>query len=299
MKEADPLVSVVVIAYDSARYIENTLDSIKAQRYGNLELIVSDDGSSDQTVEICRRWSEQNAGRFVRAEIVESPVNTGIPANCNRGLRQARGEWVKFIAGDDALLENCIRDNADYCASHPDTAVLFSETRKMDEQGNMLGDGIQAYSSEKKGWRQRFFLLPREEQLKTYARKPLFLETSTSFYNRDILVGKGGFDERLCIFEDIPSYLTLLSAGWRLSHMPAYTVVYRVSPDSISKRKEGGLDRKRLEEMAFIYKTYRRPHLSWGCVKDHPALLEGWLDYIYTLRYHMPGAWIIKKLMHF
>ena len=80
----NPLVSIVVITYNSAEYVLETLESAKIQTYQNIELIVSDDCSKDDTVRICREWLEQNGERFVRTDLVMSNKNTGVPANCNR-----------------------------------------------------------------------------------------------------------------------------------------------------------------------------------------------------------------------
>ena len=100
-----PLVSIIVITYNSAKYLVDTLESIKDQTYKRIELIISDDFSSDDTISICQNWVAQNAERFVNTNIILAERNTGIPANCNRGGIKAKGEWLKFIAGDDFGLD--------------------------------------------------------------------------------------------------------------------------------------------------------------------------------------------------
>ena len=102
--EKQPLVSIIVITYNSSKYVLETLESAKAQTYQNIELIVSDDCSIDNTVEICKEWIEKDKERFVRTELITAEKNTGIPANCNRGVKAAQGEWVKLIAGDDMII---------------------------------------------------------------------------------------------------------------------------------------------------------------------------------------------------
>ena len=62
MKE--PLVSIIVITYNSSKYVLETLESAKAQTYENIELIISDDGSTDDTIKICKNWLEKNQDRF-------------------------------------------------------------------------------------------------------------------------------------------------------------------------------------------------------------------------------------------
>ena len=66
-----PLVSVAVIAYNSEKYILETLDSVKEQTYDNIELVISDDCSTDNTVKICRHWASQNAQRFSNIQIIQ------------------------------------------------------------------------------------------------------------------------------------------------------------------------------------------------------------------------------------
>ena len=76
-----PLVSVPVITYNSSKFVLETLESIKAQTYQNIELIISDDCSTDNTVELCQKWVEENKERFVRTQIITSDLNTGVSAN--------------------------------------------------------------------------------------------------------------------------------------------------------------------------------------------------------------------------
>jgi glycosyltransferase involved in cell wall biosynthesis len=121
------LVSVPVITYNSSKYVLETLESIKAQTYQNIELIISDDCSTDNTVEICRKWIEENKSRFVRTELITSDVNTGVSANGNRGRNACRGEWIKSIAGDDLLMPNCIESYVNYVKQTPEAIYIFSK----------------------------------------------------------------------------------------------------------------------------------------------------------------------------
>ena len=102
----NPLVSICIVTYNSAEFIVETLESAKAQTYENIELILSDDCSKDNTVEICRQWIEENSTRFTNCEIVTTPINTGVAANLNRAIAKAKGEWIKSIAGEKKLLIN-------------------------------------------------------------------------------------------------------------------------------------------------------------------------------------------------
>jgi alpha-1,3-rhamnosyltransferase len=124
-----PLVSVVVVTYNSFHFVVETLESIKSQTYTNIELIISDDCSTDETVRLCRNWIDINDGRFVRAIVLTSDENTGIPANCNRGIIAARGEWIKLIAGDDLLIDSCISNYVSIIQDN-DSLVFFSNVER-------------------------------------------------------------------------------------------------------------------------------------------------------------------------
>ena len=70
-----PLVTVVVITYNSSKYVIETLDSIYNQTYTNLELIISDDCSKDDTIKICEDWLKKNGNRFYHTEIITTEIN--------------------------------------------------------------------------------------------------------------------------------------------------------------------------------------------------------------------------------
>lgn len=153
-----PLVSVPVITYNSSKTIIETLDSIYNQTYPNIELIVSDDCSPDNTVEICQDWIEEHKERFARVELLTVEKNTGTSGNCNRAEAACQGEWIKSIAGDDILLPNCIQDCIEYVSEHPEAILLFGkmETFGSTEEENNRVAAYFDYS---------FFEMTPEEQL--------------------------------------------------------------------------------------------------------------------------------------
>ena len=130
----NPLVTVGVLTYNSSRTVLETLDSIKAQSYRNIELVVSDDASTDNTVELCRKWISANKDRFVRCELLTVPKNTGIPANANRRLEAARGVWIKGVAADDLLAPDCVENFINYVNEHPEAEVIFAKYQRFKKE---------------------------------------------------------------------------------------------------------------------------------------------------------------------
>ena len=93
-----PLVSICVITYNSSKTVLSTLESIKAQSYSNIELVISDDCSPDNTVEIVQQWLEENKSWFIRTELITVEKNTGVTGNVNRSCKNTQGKYVKPIA---------------------------------------------------------------------------------------------------------------------------------------------------------------------------------------------------------
>ena len=128
------IVDVVVITYCSAKYVLQTLDSIYAQTYQKLGLIVSDDCSADKTVEICRQWLCSHKERFVHSEIIETSRNQGTVFNCQRAFEKVKTEYYVMIAGDDYLdsthIEKCV---AKYTAM-PNLGLVYTSSNLVLEK---------------------------------------------------------------------------------------------------------------------------------------------------------------------
>ncbi|HMM12750.1 MAG TPA: glycosyltransferase family 2 protein [Bacteroidales bacterium] len=131
-KENNPLVSIRVLTFNSSRFIIETLESAKAQTYSNIELIISDDGSTDNTVDLCKDWINDNHDRFVRIELIVSKINTGVGSNMNRAIKACKGEWIKGLAGDDLLIPDAIENIINFSNKNPDVEVVFGKAYGID-----------------------------------------------------------------------------------------------------------------------------------------------------------------------
>ena len=118
------LVSAVVVTYNSADTVIETLDSIYNQTYPRIELIVSDDYSTDNTGEIVREWCRTHRQRFERVLIRNPKRNLGVTKNCNHAIAQANGKWIAEMGGDDILLEECIKEKIEYASNNKCEMVM-------------------------------------------------------------------------------------------------------------------------------------------------------------------------------
>lgn len=255
MKEK-PLVSIIVITYHSAKYVLETLESCKVQTYNNIELIVSDDGSTDETVRICRDWIQTHSKRFVRTELVTAEKNTGIPANCNRGVRSAKGEWIKLIAGDDALLPTCIELNINYIKNHKQVHVLQSECIHYTDNF-----GEQNFSAISNLAQNPFFTYPAKKQLALLIKKN-HLSAPSVFFSRISYDAVGGFDEDFRKIEDYPFWLRLVNSNYKFFSLAQPTVKYRIHSESVQKKEKPFITSDYVYELQMIDKKYRYPHMK-------------------------------------
>ena len=217
----EPLVSIIVISYNSSKYILETLDSAKNQTYANIELIISDDGSTDGTTKLCEKWLSKNHIRFKNTQLIKFKDNTGISANCNRALKESSGEWIKFIAGDDLLLENCISINIENTMKY--NFPLFVSDMEVFDQTGILLSLTENYNKAIRWFGNK----SQKEKTKSYLRFPIMLNIPTYFVKKSIVIDVGGFDNDFKFLEDTPFFTRFFLKKYDMHHIPAISVRYR------------------------------------------------------------------------
>lgn len=282
MPTFQPLVSVVVTTYNSQSTILDTLISLKNQLYPNIELIVSDDASTDNSLEIVQKWLNKNKSRFIRTQLVTTPNNTGVSANCNRCISAANSTWIKLIAGDDILFPNCIGENVTFIEANPEAKIIFSQVQVFKNNfdprnylraipANFPNNLMHPDFSPTDQWS----ILVESDRI-TY--------TPSSFINRQCFLDVGGFDEEIKLQEDYPMWLKLTKAGYRLYYFHKPTVGYRQHDNALNNTHGKELF-KQLEVKAFkARKKYAHPYLplfrrkreNWVYMVKKLFLTMGW-----------------------
>lgn len=257
MYDFSPLISVVVITYNSSKYVLETLESVRVQTYLNIELIITDDGSTDSTLKVCREWLKENQKRFVRTQLLTVSKNTGIPANCNRGYRAAKGEWIKGVAGDDALLPDCIKNYVDFVFNNPEIEICHSSVAVYNntfESKNFIGisDCPTIFKSDKNSSTDQFRLL----SFKCMVKAP------SIFCKKELIARMGFLDESIPLCEDWPMWLKITHRGTRFYYFDHPSVKYRLVNTSVyTGRGKGHLVNEFYKIEKEIYKKNIKPYL--------------------------------------
>lgn len=264
-----PLVSIVVISYNSAKTIVETLNSIREQTYSPLELIVSDDASADETVAIARAWLNENRSRFVRTNLVVAEKNGGIPSNCNRGINSAQGEFIKSIAADDILLPDCIQDNVSFMQENPNAEVCISRMQEFAEK-----NGSHFFFEERpiSQFELDFFASEPKEQYKALLSR-CFIDAPAAFF-KSSLAKSSPYDEQFPAMEDWPKWLELTSAGIKLHLLNKRTVLYRIGNGISSHPQKEFYKKSFMESQKLFYIISLRQQLLENKMNERVAKFD-------------------------
>lgn len=259
------LVSVIVLSYRSAQTIVETLDSIRNQTYPNIELIVTDDCSPDDTIQVVRAWMEQNEGTLTAIKLVTSDRNTGLPANINRGLKVAEGAYYKGIAGDDYMAADAIESYVSFCEENPNVLPIARVKLFNDKKPDAVYPDVQAYCDRC----YEFAKLDYREQYRLLLIQNRIVAPSGTFYPMDFVRSSGGYEEGYRWFEDYPMNLTAMHAGYRFGLIDRELVWYRMSDQSVTASSLARL--KKAEMQLFFRKKFWymwQNGMGWDAVKQ-------------------------------
>ena len=185
---AAPTLSVVMPNYNHAAYVRTALSAVLQQSHRPQEVIVVDDGSEDNSVEVVQEIAK--ADPLVR--LVQNDRNRGVAYTHNRGLSIACGDYVYFAGADDQVVPGFFERAMEMAAAHPDAGIIFGKVAKLDADGNLVG--IFGVS----GWNESRFARPE-----AFLRELLEVECPThslcgaTIYWRKCLLEVGGFRSSL------------------------------------------------------------------------------------------------------
>jgi glycosyltransferase involved in cell wall biosynthesis len=265
---SSPRVSVIMPVFNGAAYLAEAMDSILAQTLTDIELIVIDDGSADDTVAIVRSYADP------RVRFLQNPHNLGLPVTRNRGIAEARGDYIAFLDSDDIALPRRLQEQVEYLDANPNIAGLGASAQPINAQGEVTGPD----------WR-----CPGEPEFcKAMLLFRAYLITST-FMARTPILQQIHFDITIALAEDFNLYNRLCEQH-RLRNLPQTLIKFRVHPNSTTATRKqalreaiGGINRRQLAALGLAANDQElrlHRHIEWLDMIPSEALLaevSAWL----------------------
>ncbi|MFN3403732.1 MAG: glycosyltransferase [Cytophagaceae bacterium] len=244
-----PLVSVIMPAFNSSFFIKESIDSVINQSYSNWELLIIDDCSSDNTVEIVAGFND------ARINLLKNESNKGIVFSRNKGITEAKGKYIAFLDSDDIALAERFQRQVDYLERNSQVGLLGTSVAVIDSSGNLTGEKY----------------LYREE-IKYMPSHLLFNNTfaTSSVMARKNILDTEKFDLKYPVAEDYQLWcrISRKAACWNL---PDILVHYRKHDNNITKDK--------VETVIKYDKEILKENLSYLNV----SLSHGELDLLYDV----------------
>jgi len=218
----DPLVTIVAISYNQEKYVIETLNSLKSQTYPNIQLIIADDGSTDNTKQLIKEWIAVN---WKDTLFLNHPVNQGVTKNLNSALPYIKGEYYQFIGCEDIMLPNKISMQIELLEKNLQYDIVYSDMLRMDENGT-----IKEFT--------HYTKFPLVEPQSGFIYESLidqcFIATPTALMRIKVLFTIGGDNESLEV-NDYDFWLRA-SKHFQFLYHNEITMKYRIVSTSISNR---------------------------------------------------------------
>jgi len=218
MTDDSPLVSIVIPCYNAEAYVEAAVESVLAQTYEPIEIIVVDDGSEDGSLDVIQAYRDRVT--FYQQE------NKGAPAARNRGMRLASGPLLKFLDADDLLYPEAIeRQVSQLRQTGSDRTIVFGEGRFISGKGKEVEEAT-SYRAKEENEDPVAYILRVNPQ------------TSLPLHRRSLLEEVDGFDERLPKGQeyDLHIRLSLADADFRYHPTPITMIRRHPGADRISNQ---------------------------------------------------------------
>lgn len=206
-----PLVTVLMPAYNSGEYITEAIQSVVNQTYSNWELVIVNDGSTDDTVEKVQQFQDE------RIRLFHNPKNLGLAPTRNRALQEARGELVMVLDSDDRALPDRLELQVESLRQHPDWVAVGGKSNLINRQGEVVQDG-------------RDIFVPKTSAAIRFASSFRFpFRHSSVTFRKAPIDSLGGYPE--LIIEDFGLFARIVEK-FETANLPQVVCDYRVHSNS-------------------------------------------------------------------
>lgn len=248
-----PLVSVVAPCFNAEKYLEEALRSIYEQDYPNFEVIIVDDGSTDNSYAMLEQLQKVHGFQLYRQQ------NQGVSAALNFGLRHARGDYVATPDVDDIMLPHSLSVRAAYLDQHPEVGCVGALVIYIDSEGQE--------TKRQNGNRIR------QLDFDYLLGNAYVCGAPVSLYRMEALRAAGFYDPEIKV-QDFQMTLRIASQGYQIHKLPVLVTRYRRHPDNLSRRYKVLLDAdlRTIAPLPVASRLRARPH---GAGQQGPEIRRG------------------------
>lgn len=214
-----PLVTVIIASYNHARYIEGSINSVVNQTYKNIELLVIDDGSKDDSPAVLKRLQEKHDFdlRF--------QANQGLARTLNEAIARAKGDLIVPFGSDDIMLPHRIATQVEYMNGKPEVGICSANIETIDQDGKVMG------AREQRNRNLPFRRLDFDDLFLDRKPGPM---AATLMLRREALNKVGGFNQNIRL-EDVYIELSIARAGYFIDVLGEVLAQYRDHPTNTFK----------------------------------------------------------------
>ncbi len=240
---ARPRVSVCIPAYNHEKYIKACIESVLNQTFTDFEILVTDDGSSDGTVDIVKSFLDP------RIRLFQLPRNQGPSVAANNNFREARGEFICPLASDDLFLREKIERQVAFLSANPEIGAAFSYMRYVNEVGEEIEDHIgykwvEVDNCRREVWLRRFFSVGNS------------LSAPTAMIRRSVFDKIGLTDPRLLQTQDLDLWIRTC-LHFEIHVIPERLIDYRIRDNQQNTSTQTPSKQAQVSwELAKIFESY-------------------------------------------
>ncbi len=285
MNKEQPLVSALVACYNQSKFVYESLESIRKQTYPNIQIIIIDDCSTDDSVEVIRNWIAKNS---VECVFVAHRENTGVCKTFNEALSHAKGKYISIIAADDVWLLDKLENQVAAMEKLPeDVGVIYSDAWQIDENSELLR--LKFIESHR-----QFSRMPEGEIFSVLLEKN-FIPAMTPLIRKACYETVGIYDENLC-YEDLDMWLRI-SQHYKFAFSPVISAKYRIVSNSITRKvlHKRSCDNLRSRFLIFLKCLTPKANAPKRVITDH---LNEIAEEMYKLNCKNRNTYLWKVLRH-
>lgn len=226
-----PRVTVLMSVYNGERYISEAVSSILAQSFSDFEFLIFDDASTDKSLEIIKNFADP------RIRVTENSTRKGLATNLNQGIREARGEYVARMDGDDISMSHRLARQVAFMDANPDLGASGTYAVDMNDAGSDL----------------KMHKVRHGRALEQWIWMPSPMIHPTVIFRKSIIHKFGGYDASLRAAQDYDLWLRLNSVGIKLDNLPEVLLRYRIHSQNVTKSN-------RADQLLTTYRIFKRQY---------------------------------------